>query len=70
MLFMIKRLRMTRFERAYIRLYNGEIGAEQFAEAAGMPDKGKAWRQLCEYRRQVIAGDIPDPRDKYKLWKG
>ena len=60
---------MTKFERAYIALYNDRITAEQFAEAAGIPDKAEAWRQLCEYRERVIDGEIPDPRDKYNKWR-
>lgn len=59
----------TRFERAYIDLYNDRITPQQFAAAAGIANKEEAWRQLCEYRRQVIAGDIADPRDKYHRWR-
>lgn len=60
---------MTQFERAYIALYNDRITADQFAEAAGIPDKEQAWQQLCEYRRRVLTGEIPDPRDKYHKWR-
>lgn len=69
MKWIIRRLKMTPFERAYIKLYNGRITPDRFAEAAGIQDKEKAWAQLCEYRRSVIAGEIPDPRDKYNLWR-
>ena len=60
---------MTRFERAYIDLYNDRIQLEQFAEAAGIPDQAEAWRQLCEYRQKVLDGEIQDPRDKYHKWR-
>ena len=60
---------MTRFERAYIDLYNDRITLEQFAEAAGIQDPAEAWRQLCEYRQKVIDGEIQDPRDKYHKWR-
>lgn len=59
---------MTRFERAYIDLYNDNITLAQFAEAAGIPDHAEAWRQLCEYRQKVLSGEIQDPRDKYHKW--
>ena len=60
---------MTRFEQAYIDLYNDRITAAEFAQAAGIADSEKAWRQLHEYRRRVIQGEIPDPRSKYNLWR-
>lgn len=60
---------MTRFERAYIDLYNDRILLSQFAEAAGIKDQAEAWRQLCEYRQKVLDGEIKDPRDKYHCWR-
>lgn len=60
---------MTRFERAYIDLYNDRITREQFASAAGIDDPEEAWRELCEYRKKVIDGEIQDPRDKYHKWR-
>lgn len=61
--------RPTRFERAYCDLYNDRITAAQFAAAAGIPDKAQAWARLCEYRRSVIEGAIPDPRDTFQKWR-
>lgn len=69
LIYLIKRAIMTPFERAYCDLYNSEITVEQFAKVARIPDKKQAWAQLCEYRRRVIAGEIPDPRSKYNLWR-
>lgn len=69
MLKLLLRFKMTRFERAYIKLYNDRITAEQFAAAAGIPDTEQAWAQLCEYRQQVMNGKIADPRDKYNMWR-
>jgi len=66
---LLRRFKMTRFERAYIRLYNSRITAEQFAEAAGIADKEQAWAQLCDYRQKVVDGEIEDPRDKYNMWR-
>ena len=63
-----RRRRITRFEQAYCDLYNSRISAAQFAQAAGIEDPEQAWKQLCEYRRQVIDGIIPDPRTTYDLW--
>lgn len=60
---------MTRFERAYIALYNDEITLEQFPQAAGIKDPAEAWRQLCEYRQNVITGEEQDPRDKHNKWR-
>lgn len=65
----LRRFRITKFERAYIKLYNGRIRPEQFAEAAGMEDEKAAWERLNEYRRAVLRGDLEDPRDKYGLWR-
>jgi len=59
----------TRFEKAYILLYNSRIKASQFHIKAGITDKAEAWRQLREYRDRVISGEIPDPRDKYNRWR-
>ena len=69
MISLLRRFKMTRFERAYIKLYNSRITAADFAAAAGIPDKKQAWAQLCEYRRQVVRGEIPDPRDKDTMWR-
>ena len=69
MLGILRRWKMTPFERAYIALYNGRIRRADFAKAAGTEDQEDAWRQLCEYRRRVIAGEIPDPRDVYDKWR-
>lgn len=63
------RLIPTRFERAYIRLYNGRITAKRFVASCGIADKNEAWETLCEYRKRVVAGEIPDPRDKYNRWR-
>lgn len=60
---------MTQFEKAYIDLYNERITPQQFSTAAGIPDQAEAWRQLCEYRRKVVDGEIQDPRDKYNKWR-
>ena len=60
---------LTQFEKAYIALYNDRITAPEFAEAAGIPDKEEAWAQLCAYRKKVLNGEIPDPRDKYNKWR-
>ena len=60
---------MTRFERAYIDLYNDRITLEQFPQAAGIQDPEEALRQLRKYREQVIDGEIKDPRDKYHKWR-
>lgn len=69
MIKLLRRIRMTKFERAYIRLYNGRIKPEDFAEAAGVADEGEAWRMLADYRRAVMRDELPDPRDKYDLWR-
>ena len=61
--------RMTPFERAYILLYNSRITPAQFAAAAGIANKEEAWAQLQEYRRRVVRGEIPDPRDTYHKWR-
>ena len=59
--------RPTQFEQAYIDLYNGRLkNAPEFAEAAGIEDVEKAWDRLVEYRKQVLRGEIPDPRDAYR----
>lgn len=63
------RSKITRFEQAYIDLYSDRITAEDFADAAGIPDRAQAWKQLCEYRERVLSGQIPDPRDKYDCWR-
>jgi len=63
------RLIPTRFERAYILLYNSRITLKQFHVKAGIPDKDEAWKKLCEYRERVISGKIRDPRDKYNRWR-
>ena len=59
----------TRFEKAYILLYNGRISGNQFHKKAGIEDREEAWKQLCEYRERVVAGEIRDPRDKYNRWR-
>ena len=61
--------RPTQFEQAYIDLYNGRLrNAPEFARVAGIEDVEKAWDRLVEYRKQVLRGEIPDPRDTYKAW--
>lgn len=68
MIGLLRWLRASRFERAYILLYNNRIEADQFHIKAGISNKREAWRKLTEYRRRVIAGEIPDPRDTYRKW--
>jgi len=65
----LRRVRMTRFERAYILLYTDRISAKDFARAAGIPDAKQAWAQLCEYRQKILNGELPDPRDVYSYWR-
>ncbi len=65
---LIKKRRPTRFERAYILLYNEKIRLSQFAEEAGIPDAEEAQKQLVSYRQRVIKGEIEDPRDTYNKW--
>ena len=60
---------MTKFERAYIELYNDIITLQQFAQAAGIPDEAEAMRQLLEYREKVLDGVISDPRDTHNRWR-
>ena len=60
---------MTKFEKAYIDLYNDRITLADFAEASGIADKDQAWQQLREYREKVLKGEIEDPRDKYHAWR-
>lgn len=69
MIGLIRWLRASRFERAYIRLYNGEIAVEQFINTCGIEGKKKALDTLCKYREKVLSGEIPDPRDKYHKWR-
>ena len=66
---LFKRMKMTRFERAYIDIYNGRILLSDFAAAAGFDDPVKARAALSAYRRKVVCGEIPDPRDTYGLWR-
>lgn len=63
-----RRIRLTRFERAYVKLYNDRITAKQFHIVAGIEDPEEAWKQLCQYRRRVVRGQIEDPRGKYR-WR-
>lgn len=66
---MRRRIFPTRVERAYIRLYNGRITANRFVDTCGIKGRAKAWETLCEYRKKVVAGEIPDPRDTYNRWR-
>ena len=59
---------MTRFEKAYIKLYNDEITFDDFPKLSGIPDPAAAWDELCAYREKVLDGEIEDPRDKYHKW--
>ncbi len=59
----------TRFERAYIRLYNNRITVGQFLAQCGVQGKAEAWKALCEYRTKVERGELPDPRDTYHCWR-
>lgn len=61
----LRRLRMTRFERAYVALYRDKIALSQFPAAAGYDDADEALRDLHEYRRKVLTGELPDPLDRY-----
>lgn len=63
------RLIPTRFEKAYIRYYNGRITIESFLESCGIDGKETAWKELNDYRRRVLSGEIPDPRDRYRKWR-
>lgn len=65
----MKRLIPTRFERAYIRLYNDKITVQQFAAESGLGDKEEALRVLREYREKILRGEVEDPRGKYGKWK-
>ena len=65
----LDKARPSRFERAYIDLYNDRITAQQFHIAAGIEDREQAWRQLREYRHRVLIGEIPDPRDRWHKWR-
>lgn len=65
----IRYLRATRFEKAYISLYNNRITLSTFLSTCGIDGKDLAWKKLCEYRRRVISGEIPDPRDTYNRWR-
>ena len=60
----------TRFEKAYINLYNDRITLADFPQAAGIADPAEAWTRLVEYRRQGGNGLIPDPRDTFNRWRG
>ena len=60
---------MTKFERAYILLYNDRITLEEFADQAGIEDKAVAFETLRLYRERVLSGEIPDPRDTYNQWR-
>ena len=62
------RLFYTRFEKAYIRLYNSEIDLKQFYKECGIKGEDQAWKALCEYRKRVISGEIRDPRDRFNRW--
>lgn len=63
------RLFPTRFEKAYIRYYNGRITIEKFFETCGIDDKDTAWNTLKDYRRRVVSGEVKDPREKYRRWR-
>ena len=53
--------RKTKFEKAYIALYNERITINQFPKAAGLEPE-EALRQLKEYRDRIMRREIPDPR--------
>ncbi len=55
--------RKTKFERAYIALYNEKITINQFPKAAGLEPQ-EALKQLQEYRQKIMRREIPDPRGK------
>ena len=55
--------RKTKFEKAYIALYNEKITIDKFPQAAGLEPE-EAYKQLQEYRDKIMHGEIQDPRGK------
>ena len=62
---LIRRLKMTPFEKAYIDLYNGCTTLDGFIARCGIDNPDKARRELNRYRHKILRGEIKDPREKY-----